>query len=112
MRSFLVGITALALAAVGCKKETPQVVYQAVPVEQRDIVVSAQAAGAIQPDTTVEVKSKASGEILQLFAETGQLVKRGAQLVRVGVRREDLRHRGGRRLPATCRPRPRRFRLT
>ena len=28
--------------------------------------------GAIQPDTTVEVKSKASGEILQLNAETGQ----------------------------------------
>ena len=48
-----------------------------MPVEQRDIVVSAQASGAIQPDTTVEVKSKASGEILQLSAETGQVVKRG-----------------------------------
>ena len=70
----------------GCKKETPQVVYRAVPVEQRDIVVSAQAAGAIQPDTTVEVKSKASGEVLQLNAETGQLVKRGAPLVRIDPR--------------------------
>ena len=57
-----------------------------VPVEQRDIVVSAQASGAIQPDTTVEVKSKASGEILQLHAETGQLVKRGALLVRIDPR--------------------------
>ena len=57
-----------------------------MPVEQRDIVVSAQAAGAIQPDTTVEVKSKASGEILQLNAETGQLVKRGAPLVRIDPR--------------------------
>ena len=76
---------ALILAA-GCKKETPQVVYRAVPVEQRDIVVSAQAAGAIQPDTTVEVKSKASGEVLQLNAETGQLVKRGAPLVRIDPR--------------------------
>ena len=57
-----------------------------MPVEQRDIVVSAQAAGAIQPDTTVEVKSKASGEILQLSAETGQLVKRGAPLVRIDPR--------------------------
>jgi len=74
------------LAIAGCKKDTPQVVYRAVPVEQRDIVVSAQAAGAIQPDTTVEVKSKASGEILQLFAETGQLVKRGAPLVSVDPR--------------------------
>ena len=32
-------------------------------VETRDIIVSAQAAGTIQPDTTVEVKSRASGEV-------------------------------------------------
>jgi HlyD family secretion protein len=70
----------------GCKKETPAPTYQAVPVERRDIVVSAQASGAIQPDTTVEVKSKASGEILQLNAETGDVVKRGAPLVRVDPR--------------------------
>jgi HlyD family secretion protein len=79
-------VLAVAAAVAGCKKETPTVVYQAVPVEQRDIVVSAQAAGAIQPDTTVEVKSKASGEILRLSAETGQLVKRGAPLVRIDPR--------------------------
>jgi HlyD family secretion protein len=74
------------LLAAGCKKAAPQIVYRAVPVEQRDIVVSAQAAGAIQPDTTVEVKSKASGEVLQLNAETGQLVKRGTPLVRIDPR--------------------------
>jgi HlyD family secretion protein len=71
---------------VGCKKKETQVVYQAVPVERRDISVSALASGTLQPDTTVEVKSKASGEILQLLAETGQLVKRGAPLVRVDPR--------------------------
>jgi HlyD family secretion protein len=81
----LILIAAL-LAVAGCKKEAPPVVYRAVPVERRDIVVSAQAAGAIQPDTTVEVKSKASGEVLQLNAETGQLVKRGAPLVRIDPR--------------------------
>jgi HlyD family secretion protein len=78
-----VGILAL---LAGCKKETPQVVYQALPVERRDIIVNAQAAGAIQPDTTVEVKSKASGEVLQLNAETGQLVQRGALLVHIDPR--------------------------
>jgi HlyD family secretion protein len=77
---------ALALSTAACKQEVPQIVYRAVPVEQRDIVVSAQAAGAVQPDTTVEVKSKASGEILGLHAETGQLVKRGALLVRIDPR--------------------------
>jgi HlyD family secretion protein len=70
----------------GCKEEAPPPVYQAVPVERRDIVVSARASGTIQPDTVVEVKSKASGEILELKVETGQLVKRGALMVRVDPR--------------------------
>ena len=77
---------ALVAAAAACKKEQPQVAYQAVPVERRDIIVSAQAAGAIQPDTTVEVKSKASGEVLQMLAETGQEVKQGDLLVRIDPR--------------------------
>ncbi|HEY8256285.1 MAG TPA: efflux RND transporter periplasmic adaptor subunit [Gemmatimonadales bacterium] len=79
-------ILAALFAMAGCKKQEAQVVYQAVPVERRDIAVSALASGTLQPDTTVEVKSKASGEILQLLAETGQLVKRGAPLVRVDPR--------------------------
>jgi HlyD family secretion protein len=78
-------LSALILAAA-CKEETPPVTYQAVPVERRDIVVSAQASGAVQPDTTVEVKSKASGEILDLAVETGQGVKRGDLMVRVDPR--------------------------
>ncbi|MBA2627779.1 MAG: efflux RND transporter periplasmic adaptor subunit, partial [Gemmatimonadales bacterium] len=73
-------------AAAACRKAPPPVVYQAVPVERRDIIVSAQAAGAIQPDTTVEVKSKASGEVLQMLAETGQEVKQGELLVRIDPR--------------------------
>ena len=75
----------IALAGA-CKKEAPAPVYQAVPVEQRDIVVSVQASGTLQPDTVVEVKSKASGEILDLRVETGQVVKRGELMVRVDPR--------------------------
>ena len=87
MRIRTVAAAALAtLAAAGCKKQEEQVVYQAVPVETRDIVVSVQASGAIRPDTTVEVKSKASGEVLQILAETGQLVNRGDMLVRIDPR--------------------------
>ena len=77
---------AILLSAGACKKAAAPAPYQAVPVERRDIVVSAQASGAVQPDTTVEVKSKASGEILQLNAETGQVVKRGTSLVKVDPR--------------------------
>jgi HlyD family secretion protein len=79
-------VVALAALLSGCKKEEPPVVYQAVPVGRRDIVVSARASGTVQPDTVVEVKSKASGEILELKVETGQLVKRGALMVRVDPR--------------------------
>ena len=79
-------VAALAVLLNACKKEEPPMVYQAVPVEQRDIVVSVQASGTIQPDTVVEVKSKASGEILDLQVETGQTVKRGALMVRVDPR--------------------------
>jgi HlyD family secretion protein len=84
-RSLRVAPLALLLLAA-CEKEEPRVVYQALPVERGDIVVTAQATGTIQPDTVVEVKSKASGEILDLRVETGQVVKRGALMVRVDPR--------------------------
>jgi HlyD family secretion protein len=74
------------LLAAACSKPAPTPVYQAVAVEKRDIVVSAQASGAIQPDTTVEVKTRASGEVLQILAETGQLVTRGQLLIRIDPR--------------------------
>ncbi len=77
---------ALIVLLGACKKDAAPVVYQAVAVETRDIVVSAQASGAIQPDTTVEVKSKASGEILQIMSETGARVERGQVLIKVDPR--------------------------
>jgi HlyD family secretion protein len=61
-------------------------VYQMVPVSVRDIVVSASAAGSIEPITTVEVKSKASGELFEVRAETGDNVQAGQLLIRVDPR--------------------------
>ncbi|NNG17888.1 MAG: efflux RND transporter periplasmic adaptor subunit [Gemmatimonadales bacterium] len=85
--AFLAAVGVGALITVGCNgDEEVTVVYQAMPVVQRDIVVSAQAAGIIEPDTTVEVKSKASGEILEIRVETGELVERGTLMVRVDQR--------------------------
>jgi HlyD family secretion protein len=84
MRTRIVVLALLALAA--CKKPEVVQVYQALPVEHRSIIVAVRAAGSIQPDTVVEVKSKASGEILQMLAETGQDVTRGQLLVQVDQR--------------------------
>jgi HlyD family secretion protein len=85
--AFLATVGVGALSTMGCNgDEEVAVVYQAIPVAQRDIIVSAQAAGIIEPDTTVEVKSKASGEILEIRVETGELVERGTLMVRVDQR--------------------------
>lgn len=73
-------------AALACSKPAPAPVYQAIPVSRRDIVVSASAAGAVEPVTTVDVKSKASGEIIAVYVDTGDSVKAGQQLVRVDQR--------------------------
>lgn len=80
-------VLALVLAAACSKQEAPPPPpYQALAVERRDIIVSARANGSIQPDTTVEVKSKASGEILDMQVETGSLVRRGDLLIKVDPR--------------------------
>jgi len=81
---------ALTLAGVaiawGCKDAPPPLMYQEVPVTTRDIVVSASAAGAVEPIMTVEVKSKASGEIREVAVETGDVVRVGQRLVQVDPR--------------------------
>ncbi len=76
----------LAGLAVGCKKAPAAPVYETIPVERRDIIVSARATGTIQADTTVEVKTRASGEVLQLKVETGQVVRRGTLLMQIDPR--------------------------
>lgn len=74
------------LLVTGCAEEAEIPVYRLVPVETRDIVLSAEAAGTIEPVTTIEVKSKASGEIIEIAVETGDRVVRGDLLVRVDQR--------------------------
>jgi HlyD family secretion protein len=85
---FRTALPVLAIAAVAwaCGEEEELPVYQAVPVSTRDIVVTASAAGAIEPITTVEVKSKASGEITEVLVETGDAVRPGQRLIQVDPR--------------------------
>jgi len=73
---------------VACKpaEEPTSALYESVPVERRSIVVAVEAAGTIEPVTTVELKSKASGEVLDITAETGDEVEQGALLVKIDPR--------------------------
>lgn len=87
MRAFVAALMAVSLGA--CEQRQPDVVvplYDVAPVETRPIQVSVDAAGVIEPEITVEVKSKASGEILAIHAETGDVVEAGFLLVEIDQR--------------------------
>jgi HlyD family secretion protein len=76
----------MAVLAAGCAKKAAPPVYQALAVERRDIIVSAQASGSIKPDTLIEVRSQASGEVTNIKVQTGDLVHRGALMVEIDPR--------------------------
>lgn len=59
---------------------------QTAPAELRSMRVTAESNGELEPVLKVEVKSKASGEILQLFTDSGDEVEEGALLAEVDPR--------------------------
>ncbi len=81
-------ITLLVLIALtaSCAQEVEEKSWNVSGVSTRDIIVSVQAAGIIEPVTTVELKSKASGEILEILADTGDVVEAGDLLVQIDKR--------------------------
>jgi HlyD family secretion protein len=78
-------------SAVGCEEPLEPIVYQSVPVLRRDITVTVEAAGVIEPEITIEVKSKTSGEILQMLVETGDRIEEGQLLLRIDNRQPQNR---------------------
>ncbi len=77
---------AILLATTACQKAQTAPLYEAVPVEHRDIVVTATATGVMQPILTFNVKSKAWGEIIDMRVQTGDEVKKGQLLARIDPR--------------------------
>jgi RND family efflux transporter MFP subunit len=75
------------LPFTGCgKKEEQAQFYSSTSLGNRDIIVAVEAAGVIEPVLTVDVKSKASGEILSFDSETGDVVEAGTMLVQIDER--------------------------
>jgi RND family efflux transporter MFP subunit len=83
-RHLLVAWTAAVV--VSCQKAEPAPLYEAVPVERRDIVVTASASGVMQPILTFSVKSKAWGQIIEMPVQTGDEVRKGQLLARIDPR--------------------------
>lgn len=86
MKSRIAAALTAVLAFAGCREELEPPMFQIAQVTERSITVSVHAEGVIEPIQTVEVKSKASGEIMAVLAETGDAVRRGNLLVRVDPR--------------------------
>lgn len=82
-------LASVALAgALGCSEpeETNGVSLQTAPAELRGMRITAEADGQMEPVLKVEVKSKASGEILELFVDSGDEVEPGTLLATVDPR--------------------------
>ena len=85
MRSKVLALSVLFLIA--CVDENDDVVlYESATVERRSIEVSVESSGVVEPLATVEVKSKASGEVLELLIEVGDYAEQGELLVRIDPR--------------------------
>jgi len=85
VKRYLLAATA-ALTVAACHKDAAAPMYEMVPVQRRDIVVTASAAGTIQPILTVQVKSQASGAITEMRVQTGDDVRPGQLLALIDPR--------------------------
>ncbi len=80
-------LAAVPLLIAACAGEEPTgPAYDTAGVERRTIEVAVSSAGIVEPLATVEVKSKASGEVLELLVETGDTVEAGTLMVRIDPR--------------------------
>ena len=86
-RLLAAALSLLVLGACGPGGDVPPASeYETAQAERRSLVLTVEASGVIEPVRTVEIKSKASGEILELGADTGDAVQQGALLVRIDPR--------------------------
>lgn len=79
-------LAGLAVAGCGAEPEEEAVSIQTVAAEIRDLRITAKATGELEPVLKVEVKSKASGEILALHVDSGDEVEPGTLLAQVDPR--------------------------
>ncbi len=83
-------VAAVLMASLaGCEAaqdEAGSIAIQTAPAEIRDLRITAEATGELEPVLRVEVKSKASGEILDLYVDSGDEVEPGTLLARVDPR--------------------------
>ena len=74
------------LAVRAAKHGHPKTTIMTAPVESRNIALTIEATGTVEPIDLVEVKSKASGLIVRMPVEIGSKVAKGALLAQIDPR--------------------------
>jgi HlyD family secretion protein len=87
-RSFAIRPLALALMAAGCggSKTTTATVIETGVARRGPVTVAVEATGVVTPIDPVDVRSKASGQIIDLPVENGAHVNKGETLARIDPR--------------------------
>ena len=83
---YLIPILVLVSCGSGSDASQAYSYYQKKDVEPKQLDLTIEASGEIEAIYSVEIKSKASGEILDLPAEVGDFVKKGTILARIDQR--------------------------
>lgn len=86
MKRLFLSAAVVVLAACSGKDKNAAPLVQTAPVTRQDIVVDVEATGIIAPVNAVEVRSKASGQIIKLPVELGARVKPGDLLAQIDPR--------------------------
>ncbi|MDC1150686.1 efflux RND transporter periplasmic adaptor subunit [Gammaproteobacteria bacterium] len=78
----------LVISACGSEPESNQetAFYKKENITNKRLELSIEASGVIEAISSIEIKSKASGEVLFLGAEVGDLVEKGAMLAQIDQR--------------------------
>lgn len=85
-----IGVAAFLIVRRNAARDDEAATGQRLTVERGDLIETADASGRIEPHLQVEVKSRASGEVIGVFVEEGESVEKGQLLVRLDPRAAEL----------------------
>ena len=86
VKSFAVALSIIFLASCGGgKKEEEFKFYTLKEAGTQQLELTVEASGTVEAISSIEIKSKASGQVLFLGAEIGDFVEQGVVLARIHV---------------------------
>ena len=90
MKKLLFVLLLVALTALGIRyypqttdKDKPKIEYKTAEVAQGELLVKTSAKGVVEPHFQIEIKSKASGEVLEFPFNEGDRVEKGQLLIQL-----------------------------